>query len=102
MNKESILMRRIEVALCENDCWVLRTNSGVYYGQDGNRVRIGFVGLSDLIGCNADGQIFFLEVKTPGGRIRPEQSKFLTAMKKRGFRAGFVHSVEEAVEVATC
>ena len=102
MNQESILMRKIEVALCEKGCWVLRTNSGVYYGQDGNRVRIGFVGLSDLIGCNKEGQIFFLEVKTKNGRIRPEQSKFLSAMQGRGFRAGFVRSVEEALEVATC
>lgn len=102
MNRESILMRKIEVALCEKGCWVLRTNSGVYYGQDGERVRIGFVGLSDLIGCNPNGEIFFIEVKLPGGRIRPEQTKFLDAMKGRGFRAGLAYSVEDALEVATC
>lgn len=102
MNRESVLMRQMEVALCERGCWVLRTNSGLYYDDRGQRVRIGFAGLSDLIGCNPDGEIFFIEVKLPNGRVRPEQQKFLDVMQGRNFRAGLAHSVEEALGVALC
>ena len=100
MNAETLLMRKIEVALCERGCWVMRTNSGLYYDAQGNRVRVGFVGLSDLIGCNAKGEIFFIEVKGTNTRVRPEQQKFIDVMRSRGRRAGLAYSVEEAIQIA--
>lgn len=101
MNAETVLMRQIEVALCEKGCWVMRTNSGLYYDAQGNRVRIGFVGLSDLIGCNEKGEIFFIEVKGSGTRVRPEQQKFIDVMQRKGRRAGLAYSVEDALRIAT-
>lgn len=101
MNKETLIMRQIEVALCKAGCFVLRQNSGVYYSKDGQAVRIGFPGLSDLLAVNPKGEAVFLEVK-PNHKAyrRPEQIKFIDAMQKRGYRAGFVTSPEEALEVA--
>lgn len=92
-------MRKIMVALSEKGCFVLRTNSGLYYDKQGNRVRIGFPGLSDLIGCRPDGKFFALEVKTPVGRASKEQFQFIEAMYRSGAIAGFVRSVEDAIKV---
>lgn len=101
MNKETVLMRQIMVALSESGCFVLRQNSGVFYDSKGHMVRIGFNGLSDLIAVDPDGIISFLEVKPDKkAHKRPEQIKFIDAMQKRGYRAGFVYSVDDAVNVA--
>ncbi|CVK18491.1 VRR-NUC domain-containing protein [Sporomusa sphaeroides] len=42
-----------------------------------------------------------IEVKTPAGRIRPEQENFIGIMKARGARAGIARSVEDAVAIVT-
>ena len=101
MNKESRIMHEIEIALCENDCFVLRQNSGTFYTRTGQAVRIGFPGLSDLLAVNPKGEVAFLEVKPDHKAYkRPEQIKFINEMKRRGYRAGFVTTVEEALNVA--
>ena len=101
MNNETRVMHEIEVALCENGCFVLRQNSGIFYTRTGQAVRIGFPGLSDLLAVNPKGEVAFLEVKPDHKAYkRPEQIKFINEMKRRGYRAGFVTSVEEALEVA--
>lgn len=53
-------------------------------------------GSSDLIGVRRDGRFVALEVKTPGGRHRPEQERFVELVQSFGGLAGFVTSVEEA------
>ena len=101
MNNETRIMHEIEVALCENGFFVLRQNSGIFYTRTGQAVRIGFPGLSDLLAVNPKGEVAFLEVKPDHKAYkRPEQIKFINEMKRRGYRAGFVTSVEEALEVA--
>ena len=99
MNPETVLMREIMVALCQAGCFVLRTNSGVYYDSKGNRVRVGFKGLSDLIGYRPDGKFFALEVKTPAGRASKEQYEFIENCWRGGAIAGFVRSVNDALRV---
>lgn len=99
MNKETALMRKIMVALSEAGCFVLRTNSGVYYDSQGNRVTIGFKGLSDLIGYTPEGKFFALEIKTPAGRASQEQVKFIESCYRSGAIAGFARSVESALDV---
>ena len=101
MNKETILMRQIMVALSEMGCFVMRTNSGVYYDSKGNRIRVGFKGLSDLVGYNQDGQFFALEIKTPAGKASKEQLAFIEKCYRDGAIAGFARSVEDAVRIAT-
>lgn len=99
VNKETALMRRIMIALSDRGCFVLRTNAGTYYDSRGNRVTIGFPGLSDLIGCTADGKFFAIEVKLPGQKPRQNQLDFLAAMRERGALAGWCGSVEEALKI---
>ena len=100
-NKESRIMHEIEIALCENGFFVLRQNSGIFYTRTGQAVRIGFPGLPDLLAVNPKGEVAFLEVKPDHKAYkRPEQIKFIEQMKNRGYRAGFVTTVEEALNVA--
>ena len=92
-------MRRISVALSERGCFVLRSNAGIYFDSQGNRITIGFPGLSDLIGCTPEGRFFALEVKLPGEKPRQNQINFLNAMKQYGAIAGWCTSVEEAINI---
>ena len=79
---------------------VLRQQSGVYYTSNGQRIRIGFPGLSDLLVVRPDGIVAFLEVKeNEKSHRRPEQIKFINKCHERGLRAGFVWTVEQALEV---
>lgn len=98
-NKETILMREIMVALSGEGCFVLRTNAGTFYDSRGNRVKIGFAGLSDLVGCTSKGRFFAIEVKMPKENPREDQKEFLKAMKDSGALSGVAHSVEEALEI---
>lgn len=99
MNPESKLMHRIAAALSEHGCFVLRTNSGVYYDSQGNRITIGFKGLSDLVGFRPDGKFFALEIKTATGRPSPEQIKFIDFCHSKNIPAGIARSVEEALQI---
>ena len=99
MNRETILMRQIMAALCKKGCFVLRTNSGVYYDSQGSRVTIGFPGLSDIIGCTPQGRFFALEIKTAGQKPRENQLDFIEAMKNTGAIAGWCTSVDGALEI---
>ena len=101
MNKETRVQREIMIALSKANCFVLRLQSGVYYSKDGMAVRVGFPGLPDLLAVNPKGEAVFLEVKPDHKAFRrPEQIKFIEQMQRRGIRAGFVTSPEEALEVA--
>ena len=99
MNPESKLMHLIMAALSAKGCFVLRTNSGVYYDSHGNRITIGFKGLSDLVGFRPDGKFFALEIKTATGRPSPEQLKFIEFCHEKGIPAGIARSVEEAIKI---
>ena len=92
-------MRKILVALSQKGCFVLRTNAGVYYDNQGNRITIGFPGLSDLIGCTPEGRFFAIEVKLPGEKPRPNQMEYLEVMQRNGALAGWCTSVEEALKI---
>jgi hypothetical protein len=99
VNKETILMRKIMVALSEAGHFVMRTNAGTFFDSQGSRVTIGFPGLSDLTGCTSSGQFFAIEVKLPGEQPRQDQARFLLSMRSMGAIAGCAHSVEEALEI---
>lgn len=101
MNRETILMRKIMVALSENKHFVMRTNAGTFYNARGERVTIGFPGLSDLVGCTHGGRFFAIEVKLPGEKPRKDQQDFLDAMRAAGAISGCAHSVEEALEIVS-
>jgi len=90
-------MRLIMLALSEDGHGVFRANVGLFYTRDGRPVKSGLpIGFSDLFGFRPDGRAWFIEVKSATGRLRPEQTLFLEAMRARGAIAGVARSVQEA------
>lgn len=97
---EHELQNEIRLALSDS-CVLFRINVGGAYTEDGRWFSSGVPkGYSDLSGVRrSDGRAVFIEVKTPTGRIRPEQRGFIEAMQKCSALAGFARSVEEAKRI---
>lgn len=95
---EADLVRSIMIALSNDGHFVCRANVGLFFTQDGRPIRSGLpVGFSDLFGNRRDdAKAFYLEVKTPTGKVSTEQMAFINAMKIRGAIAGVVRSIEDA------
>lgn len=64
--------------------WAERQNSGAYRTPEGQFVRFGWPGCSDVIGQMRDGRLLAVEVKSPAGRLRPEQQQFLDLVNGAG------------------
>jgi len=99
---EGEILDAIRVALNQRTgVIVFRNNVGVanHWNQKTERVevvRYGLaVGSSDLIGI-VGGRFMALEVKTPKGRVTPEQALFQRLVRSMGGFACVVRSVEEA------
>lgn len=48
------------------------------------RITYGLVGSSDLIGLLPTGKFLGIEVKTPTGRLSPEQKRFAAMVRRQG------------------
>jgi hypothetical protein len=102
MNPETKLQNQIIAELCKNGYMAFNHTVGQFYTKYGGTVNIGHHGEADIWGHRIkDGKAFYIEVKLPGERPRPDQEKFLTAMKKTGAIAGCAHSVEEALAIVS-
>ena len=102
MNPETKLQNQIIVALCQNGCIAWNHTVGQFYTKYGGTVNIGHHGEADIRGHRiSDGRAFYIEVKLPGEHPRPDQEKFLAAMRKTGALSGCAHSVEEALNIVT-
>lgn len=75
---------------------VFRMQSGMFYTETGEKIRVGIPGMSDLLFIG-NGFIAWIEVKTAKGRPSKEQLNFIERMKALGHRAGIARSVEEAL-----
>ncbi len=64
--------------------WAERQNSGAFRTAEGQFVRFGWPGCSDVIGQLRDGRLLAVEVKGPTGNLRPEQQKFLDLVNDAG------------------
>ncbi len=96
--KESDIQRLIMLALSEAGCVIWRNNVGVLKNSAGIPIKFGLcVGSSDLIGITPAGRFLAVEIKTPTGRVRPEQLKFIEAVRKHGGVAGIARSPEDAL-----
>ena len=63
--------------------WAERQNSGA--AKVGNRfIRFGWAGCADVLGQLRDGRFLAVEVKSPTGRLRPEQAVFLERINQAG------------------
>jgi len=91
------------VALCKNGCYAVNHTVGQFFAKHGGIVNIGRHGEADIWGHRiSDGRAIYIEVKLPGEHPRPDQKKFLEAMRNTGAIAGCAHSVEEALEIVKC
>lgn len=64
--------------------WAERQNSGAFKTPEGQFVRFGWPGCSDVLGQLRDGRLLAVEVKSPAGRLRPEQQQFIDLVSGAG------------------
>lgn len=97
---ETDIQNQIRVALSPY-CMVFRVNVGLCYTKDGRPMRTGVpVGFSDLFGHRkSDGLAFYIEVKTPDGKVSPNQLRFIEQMLANGAIAGVCRSPEDALKL---
>ena len=101
MKTETDIMNEIRLALSEAGHMNFRANVGKVKMADGRWFSTGLPdGFSDLFGFRkTDAKIFFIEVKTPTGKLRKDQERFLTAMNQRGAIVGVARSTEDALRI---
>jgi hypothetical protein len=100
LNRETAIKSSILLALGGMD-GVLAWNApcGVFRAFDAPErvVRIGPPGRADLLGVMA-GRAIAVEVKAPGGRLRPDQERWRDAFVAHGGLWVLAHSEAEAME----
>lgn len=80
---------------------VFRTNVGKVKTQDGKWFDTGLPkGHPDLYGFRkSDGKLFYIEVKTPTGRLSGDQIKFREMVSQYDVIYGVARSVDDALEI---
>ncbi|MBI4740398.1 MAG: VRR-NUC domain-containing protein [Betaproteobacteria bacterium] len=63
--------------------WAHRQNTGAAK-MGKSFIRFGWAGCSDVLGQLKDGRLLAVEVKSPNGRLRPEQAEFLSLVRRFG------------------
>ena len=108
MPSEQTIQQQIRLQCSRGHVRLHRNNTGTLRDQHGRPVSFGLAkGSSDLIGWKTVtvtedmiGQqvaVFTsIEVKSPTGRIRPEQQQWIDAVQAAGGIAGVARSVEDA------
>jgi len=105
---EQSIQQHIRIACSTGAARLFRNNTGTLRDQHGRPVQFGLCkGSADLIGyrtititpemVGTTVAVFLsIEVKTPTGRIRPEQQQWLETVQAAGGIAGVARSVEDA------
>jgi hypothetical protein len=94
MASEATLMREIRHHLnVSGRCRLVRQNVGVDVERG---IKYGYTGQPDLIGVLKDGRCFCIEVKTPKGRVRPEQINWWRSAYQWNVTGGIARSLEGA------
>ena len=113
MASEQSIQQHIRLTCSTGATRLFRNNTGTLRDQHGRPVSFGLAkGSADLIGWRTVtitpemvGQqvaVFTsIEVKTPTGRVKPEQQQWLDAVQAAGGIAGVARSVEEALRITT-
>ena len=111
MASEQTIQQHIRLSCSTGATRLFRNNTGTLRDINGRPVTFGLCkGSADLIGWTTRtitpemvGQqvaVFTsIEVKTPTGRIRPEQQQWLNAVQAAGGIAGVARSVGEAMDL---
>jgi hypothetical protein len=99
MNEKALMVAIHETVALSRKATLFRNNVGVANMNGGARVAYGLgVGSPDLVGyIHGSARLFALEVKAPGGRIRPEQRCWIRAANDGGGYCAFCYSPQEAL-----
>ena len=110
---EQQIQQHIRLACSNGTNRLFRNNTGTLRDQHGRPVQFGLCkGSADLIGwrtvtvtpemVGTQVAVFLsIEVKTPTGRLRPEQQQWLDAVQAAGGIAGVARSVSDAERLLT-
>jgi hypothetical protein len=110
---EQRIQQEIRLAISKGHTRIFRNNTGTLRDANGRPVQFGLArGSADLIGWTTRtvtpemvGQriaVFTsIEVKTPTGKVQPEQQQWLEAVQAAGGIAGIARSVEDAKALLT-
>ena len=110
---EQQIQQQIRLTCSRGSVRLHRNNTGTLRDANGRPVQFGLAkGSADLIGWTTRtitpdmvGQrvaVFTsIEVKTPTGRVSPEQRQWLEAVQAAGGIAGVARSVEDALRIVT-
>jgi len=113
MASEQTIQQHIRLACSSGNCRLFRNNTGTLKDANGRPVQFGLCkGSADLIGwttrtvtqdmVGTQVAVFTsIEVKTPTGRLRPEQRQWLDAVQVAGGVAGVARSVADAQQLLT-
>ena len=113
MASEQTIQQHIRLACSSGNCRLFRNNTGTLKDANGRPVQFGLCkGSADLIGwttrtvtqdmVGTQVAVFTsIEVKTPTGRLRPEQRQWLDAVQAAGGVAGVARSVADAQQLLT-
>ncbi|GMO63128.1 MAG: hypothetical protein Ta2A_10120 [Treponemataceae bacterium] len=77
--------------------YVLNLASGCVKTARGQFIRFGEKGAADLICCMPDGRFAAIEVKSPKGRLSPEQKQWLANIESRHGLVVVARSVEDVI-----
>lgn len=99
MTPEGRLQAEIRLALGrEPDLTLWRISPSAPGATGGRVIKTAPDGIADLCGILAPtGRWFCLEVKTPSGRVRPEQQQWAELIRSRGGFYAVVRSADEAL-----
>ncbi|NDG01274.1 MAG: VRR-NUC domain-containing protein [Synechococcaceae bacterium WBB_32_011] len=110
---EQRIQQEIRLAVSHGATKLFRNNTGTLRDANGRPVQFGLCkGSADLIGwttrtitpemVGTQVAVFTsIEVKTPTGRLRPEQKQWLDVVQAAGGIAGVARSVDEALRITT-
>lgn len=102
---EAEIQNQIRLALGRIPGLVIWRNSAGVADVGGRKQRFGLVrGATDLVGVlsvNERGYAVFIEVKTPSGRLSPEQKLFGELVTRLGCVYGVARSPEDALAIIT-
>lgn len=97
--RESDVARACCAVLYYRGYFPVRIPTGLYETVDGRKVKVGDVGIPDYVAIHERHPGFFLEVKRPGGHLRPEQRSKIGQLRA-GYRlaVAVVDSAQALVE----
>lgn len=98
--RESKIQSDIMCILSEHPkvAWSYTTSVGMVK-RGNSRFRVGYPGMSDIIGQLRTGQTLAIEVKVPGKKPTTLQQDFIDTVNRFGGVAGWADSIESALAI---